>query len=165
METWKELMNTLVTTVFIPIILIAGSTLLVIVKNYADKITKSIVEKNKTETEKNETEKLEALANTKNSLIDGIDKIVENAVCANIQLAEELKDQSKERKLTAAQGNQLKDIAIQLIYNSLPDNLKDENNALLKLIGGKQAVDTLIKNMIEKHVIEWKDDPETDEDE
>jgi 3-phosphoglycerate kinase len=156
MESWKELMNTLVTTVFIPIILIAGSTLLVLIKSYADKITKSILEKNK-------IEELESMSSTKNQVLDGIDKIVEAAVCANMQLAEELKDQSKEHKLTSAQANQLHDAAKQLIYNSLPKSLKDENNALLKLIGGKQVVDTLIENMMEKHIIEWKDDSETDE--
>jgi hypothetical protein len=103
------------------------------------------------------------MSNTKNSLIDGIDKIVEGAVCANIQFAEELKERSNDRKLTAAQSNQLHNAAKQLIYNSLPASLKDEDNALLKLIGDKQALDTLVENMIEKHVIEWKDDPETEE--
>jgi len=157
MEAWKELMSTLVTTIFIPIILIAGSTLLVIIKSYADKITKSILEKNK-------VEELESMSNTKNQLIDGIDKVVEAAICANMQLAEELKDHSKEHKLTSAQANQLHDAAKQLIQNSLPNSLKDEDAALVKLIGGKEVIDTLIENMMEKHIIEWKDEsPKTDE--
>jgi len=104
------------------------------------------------------------MTNTKNQLIDGIDKVVEAAVCANMQLAEELKDHSREHKLTPAQANQLHDATKQLIYNSLPNTLKNENGELLKLIGGKQVINTLIENMMEKHIIEWKDEsPKTDE--
>lgn len=148
MDSLKELMSTLVSTVLIPIILVLGSALLVVIKSYADKITKSVIAKN-------ESVQLESSSATKNNLVEGVDKVVLAAVEANMQLAEKYKENSGSNTLTPEQAKELHASAKNLIYSSLPINLVQEDNPLLKIIGGKQVLDNLIENMIEKHVANW----------
>lgn len=144
---FSEIMNVLVQSVLIPIILIMGSGLIAIVKSYASKITNSIIERNK-------MEMLDYVTSTKNNVLEEMETIVQAAVLSNMQIADKMKEGGK--KLAEEQINQLNEAADQMIYKALPSSLTDENGTLLKLIGGKERLDSIIDGMVEKSVIEGK---------
>jgi len=147
MESLTTLTDVIVNTILAPLLIIVGSTILVVVKSYADKITNSIVSKN-------ETEALHSVTQTKVNLLDELDTVVDAAVASNMQFAEELR--AKHEKLTAEEARQLKKSAEQLIYNSLPPSLLDPNGALSKVVGGREKLESLVEGLIEKHVFQQK---------
>jgi len=146
-ESLSTLTSIIVNNVLAPLLLVVGSTVLVVVKKYADKVVNSIVSKNDTET-------LERVTSTRSQILEEIDFVVDGAVASNMQLAEELKSQKK--KLTPEDVKLLNRTAIQLIYDSLPDSLTNENGTLSKIIGGKERLTSIIDGLIEKHVNDQK---------
>jgi len=86
--------------------------------------------------------------------MEEVSEIVDVAVNANMQQAQEWKDDHG--KLTATEVKKLNDEAKRLIYKTLPKSLIEEGGALSTLIGGQGALSCLIDGLIEKHVIENK---------
>lgn len=144
---YSVIVKTIVDNILLPILVVIGSSLLVIVKSYAQKITESVIAKN-------EIVSLGNISLIKNNLLSEISTIVQAAVCSHMTLAEGLK--SDGTKLSYSDVIMLQNSAKQLIYQSLPSSLTDENGAMLKIIGGKDKLDAIISGVIEHAVIEVK---------
>jgi len=144
MDTLK---NELVQNVLVPIILLLGSSIVLIAKHYIKKITESILAKN-------ELSMMLSNMNIKNGILSELGTMVQSAVFTNMKLANSLKENGK--KLTEVEANMLQESAKKLVYNALPTEYEDENSAVLKLVGGKQKLDNIISNMIEGAVITAK---------
>jgi hypothetical protein len=71
-----------------------------------------------------------------------------------MSLAENLK--SGGNKLTDEQVAMLQDSTKQLVYKSLPPALTEDDGAMLKIIGGKEQLDTIINTSLEQSVIDAK---------
>lgn len=140
---WKAVVD----NILLPIVVVIGASLITIVKSYAKKITDSIIAKNDIVT-------LDNITSIKNNLLSEIGTIVQAAVFTNMTLAENLKAGGK--KLAEEEVTILQDSAKQLIYQSLPVGLTDENGSMLKIIGGKEKLDTIIGGLLEHAVVDAK---------
>lgn len=149
----SQVMDIITNNILIPALVIIGSTILVIIRSYAEKIMKSV-------TVKNQIECLELETRTRNNIYEEIDDIVGGAVAANMKLAEEMKKAAAEkgRELLQSEIAMLNNAARELIYNALPDSLTREGGILHTLIGGGDKLRTIIDDCIEKHVIEIRGD-------
>ena len=141
------LTKAVVDNILLPILVVIGSSLLVIAKTYVKRITDSIIAKN-------ESVSLGNIASIKNHLLAEIATIVQAAVCTNMTIAESLKTGGI--KLSDTDVSMLQDSAKQLIYQSLPPSLTDEAGSMLKIIGGKEKLDSIINGALEHAVIEAK---------
>lgn len=144
---WNIFMNGLLEHIAIPIIIVIGGAICVIVKHYADKITKSIVAKN-------EISELEKKNTVRKDLLSTLNTLVEAAVGSNMQLADTMKMSGE--KLTQEQITELNRSAKQLIINSLPPSLTSDDGVLMEVIGGREKLDAIIGSLMEKHVYEYK---------
>lgn len=142
---WQTVMD----SIAVPAITAIGALVLLILKNFTDKISKSIIAKNK-------ADEIEKQFSTKSLLIEQISSIVKSVVGANMQLANELKQSNRDRMLTEEQMEQLQAYAKATIMNSLPANLSDPNDELYKIIGGSSNLSSMIDSMIEQYVYEYK---------
>ena len=150
MESLQSVMDIVINNILVPILLIVGSAILVLAKSYADKITKSIISKN-------ETDQLKAMSEAANTLLDKINLVVEAAVASNMPLADKLKSEHENEKLTTEDIEMLNQSAVELVYEILPNSIMDENNGILaKSLGGTVDLEKLIESLIEKHVLEQK---------
>lgn len=129
----------------LPALICVSGTVLVIVRSYIDKISKSLIAKNETET-------LGIITSMKVNFLSQVDMVVEAAVGANMSLAQELKSQN--RKLTLEEISQLNNNAKAIVLNSLPEAVSD--GTLLKVLGGQTALESIVDGLIEKHVIDYK---------
>jgi len=146
-ETISNIMNIVVDKVLIPALLVIGSTILILIKGYAEKLTNSLITKN-------ETECLTAITTAKNNLIKEVDSVVSAAVSNNMALATDLR--SQHNGLTSVDVKQLNSSAKQMIQDSLPESLINDNGSLSKIMGGQKSLNALIEGLIEKHVIAQK---------
>lgn len=144
----QSIITSIVDNVLLPVLLVVGSTVLLVVKSYVNKITKSIIAKN-------ELDALERTNSVNNHLINEISIIVESAVASNMQLAESMKE-NNENGLSDDQIKELNESTLRLINNALPPSLLDDNSPLLEIIGGRERLNSIIKNMIEQYVYEYK---------
>lgn len=144
----QSIITSIVDNVLLPVLLVVGSTVLLVVKSYVNKITKSIIAKN-------ELDALERTNSVNNHLINEISIIVESAVGSNMQLAESMKE-NNENGLSDDQIKELNESTLRLINNALPPSLLDNNSPLLEIIGGRERLNSIIKNMIEQYVYEYK---------
>lgn len=144
----SAIITSIVDNVLLPVLLVVGSTVLLVVKSYVNKITKSIIAKN-------ELDALERTNSVNNHLINEISVIVESAVASNMQLAESMKEGS-ENGLSDDQIKELNESTMRLINNALPPSLLDVDSPLLEIIGGRERLNSIIKNMIEQYVYEYK---------
>lgn len=141
------LMEAIIDNILLPIVVIIGSSLLLIVKSYAKKVTNSIISKN-------ELMSLDNLTSIKNNLLSEIKTIVQAAVFTNMTLAENMKTGGK--KLGDVEITMLQNSAKRLVYQSLPLSLTDENGPMLKIIGGQEKLDSIINGYLEQAVIDAK---------
>lgn len=139
----KALMDNIVT----PIIVLIGSAILMVVRSYVKRIRDSIIAKN-------EMVSLDSLTRVKNNLLEEIETIVNAAVLTNMQLANSMKSGGK--KLTDLEAEMLQKSTKTLVYQTLPSTLTDENGVMLQVIGGKERLDGLVNNFIEKAVVDAK---------
>ena len=144
-----EFMNFLVNNVLLPLLIAIGSAMLIVAKSYIKRIMKSIEAKN-------DLESLMKLNEMKSTLINEIGIIVDAAVGSNMQLADKMKSENENCKLTNDQMKLLNESAKELIMKALPESLTNENGSLLNIIGGKDKLDAIIEGMLEKYVYEYK---------
>lgn len=144
---WNMFMNSVFEHITVPIIILVGGVILAVLKPYAKKITASL-------TMKNEMESLEKMTQAKSNFIEQLDKLVESAVAANMQLAETMK--ANGHKLTDEQIQELNQSAKDLVMSSLPIDTLDPEGDLYKLIGGEEKLDKMITSLMEKHVYAYK---------
>lgn len=146
MDTYT-LLNSIAENIIIPIIVAFGAAILWLVKHYLDKIVKGIAVRN-------EISSMEKRNNIRAQLMDMISQTVQAAVASNMSVADEMKESGN--KLTEDQIDQLNSSAKELIIGSLPSSLTQEDGVLLEIIGGKDTLDSLIQNLMEKYVYEYK---------
>ena len=139
----KALMDNIIT----PIIVLIGSAILMVVRSYVKRIRDSSIAKN-------EIVSLDSLTRVKNNLLEEIETIVNAAVLTNMQLANSMKSGGK--KLTDLEAEMLQKSTKTLVYQTLPSTLTDENGVMLQVIGGKERLDGLVNNFIEKAVVDAK---------
>lgn len=133
--------------IFAPLIIALCGAVVALVVKYAEKMTRRT-------TVKDELESLQVSSSIRGTIIDELDKIVQAAVATNMTFVEEMK--SSGRKLTDAESEELNAAARTLIMNSLPTDVKDPNGKIMAIIGGEEALNALLKILIEKHVYEYK---------
>jgi len=143
----EALTQSLMENIVTPIIVLVGSAILMVVRSYVKRIRDSIIAKN-------ELVSLDSLTNIKNNLLEEIETIVKAAVFTNMQLANTMKLGGK--KLTELEAEMLQKSTKTLVYQTLPSTLTDENGVMLEVIGGKERLDGIVNNFIEKAVIDAK---------
>jgi len=131
----------------VPVLIAIGGGIALIVNKYFDKITKSIEVKN-------EIESIEKRMKTRQDILETLRPTVEAAVASNMQLANKLRERNG--KLTEEDAASLNESAKELVMNTLPASLTEEEGVLLDIIGGRDQLDTAIKIMIEQYVYEYK---------
>jgi len=131
----------------VPILLALGGGIAVLVTKWTEKIGKSV-------TVKNEIESIQKRMSTRQDILNTLRPTVEAAVASNMQLADTLR--KKNGKLTEEDVELLNNSAKELVLNTLPDSLTDDDGVLLDIIGGRDQLDTAIKIMIEQYVYEYK---------
>jgi len=146
-QTINEVLDILINSIMIPLLLALASSAVVIVKSYGKKIVDSIIAKN-------DLESISQKNTIKTLLLEQLQKIVETAVGSNMQTADQFKIECP--KLTDEQKQILLDAAKECIMASLPPQLKDDDSDLLTIIGGKEQLEVIIDNMIEKVVYDYK---------
>lgn len=139
--------STIMDAIIIPVIIAFATAVLLIAKSGFNRIAKSI-------TAKNELAAIESQQAVREKLISMIDNSVKAAVASNMSTVEELKKNN--HKLNESEINDLNESAKQLVFNTLPPELTDENGELLNILGGITKLDGLITSLIEKYVYEYK---------
>lgn len=142
-----EFIKVVTDNILTPAILIIASAVIIIVKNYAKKISDSIVTKN-------EIDALEKTQAAKEKILKEVASAVEAAVGSNMQTANDIK--ASGNKLTDEQSDELKNNAKKIALASLPTSITDEDGSLMKIIGGKEKLDIIIDSYIEKYVYEYQ---------
>lgn len=133
--------------IFAPLMLAFCAGVVLYVKKYVDKKTRR-------SSVRDELESLQVSSSIRGSIIAELDGIVKAAVATNMGVVEELK--SNGRKLTDEESAELNQVARTLIMNSLPTDIKDPEGRIMSIIGGEEALNALIRILIEKHVYEYK---------
>lgn len=139
--------KTIVDNILLPLLIVIGSSLIMIVKSYVKKVTDSMIAKN-------EVASLNNITSIKNHILAEIGTIVQAAVFSNMSIADAMKADGS--KLSDEQITMLQDSARQLIYQALPVTLTDESGSLMKIVGGKDKLDAIINSLLEHAVIEAK---------
>lgn len=142
------LIKAVVDNVVIPALVVIGSAVLVVLKSYVKKVTDSMIAQNELAT-------LNNIASIKNHLLSEIATIVQAAVSTNMSIAEVLKSNNG-GGLTDDQVAMLQKSAKDLVYQALPENLTNEEGSLMKIVGGKDKLDSIIGSLLEHSVIEAK---------
>ena len=143
----NEFLPILKDQLLMPIATIIFGLLVYFVKKYTEQISRSILAKN-------EIVALEAENNMRMQALKIIADSTKSAVAFNMDTANKLKAEG--RYLTEAEITQLNEAAMNLVFNSLPASITEEDGILLKLIGGKEKLIGLIKSYIERYVYEYK---------
>lgn len=131
----------------VPVLLAIGGGIAVIVTKWLDKIGNSI-------TIKNEIDSIEKRMKTRQQIIETLRPTVEAAVASNMQLADKMRERNG--KLSEEDAVALNESAKELVLNTLPKSLTDEDGVLLDIIGGRDQLNTAIKIMIEQYVYDYK---------
>lgn len=142
-----SLIQTVIDHLGIPILIAIGGGFAVIASKWTEKIGNSI-------TIKNEIDSIEKRTKARKSILETLEPAVQAAVASNMQLADTIRQ--NKGKLTQDDIVMLNNSAKELIMNTLPKSLTDEDGVLLDIIGGKAQLDAAIKVMIEKYVYEYK---------
>lgn len=141
------LMHAVMDNIITPVLVVIGSAILMVVRSYVKRIRDSIIAKN-------EMVSLDSLTRIKNNLLEEIETIVKAAVFTNMNLANAMKIGGK--KLTDTEIEMLQQSTKSLVYQTLPTTLTEDNGVMLEVIGGKDRLDGIINNFIEKSVIDAK---------
>lgn len=144
---WTTIISTVTDNILIPVIILIASTILIVARSYAKRLTSSVVSKN-------EAEALEKVFATKSHIVSELSTIVEAAVASNMQMAQAMK--ANGHKLTEEEINKLNLSARKMIMTALPSQITDTNGSLIGVMGGKEALDSLIDSLMEKYVYEYK---------
>ena len=140
-------MHAVMDNIITPVLVVIGSAILMVVRSYVKRIRDSIIAKN-------EMVSLDSLTRIKNNLLEEIETIVKAAVFTNMNLANAMKIGGK--KLTDTEVEMLQQSTKSLVYQTLPTTLTEDNGVMLEVIGGKDRLDGIINNFIEKSVIDAK---------
>ena len=143
------LKDSLIQNLVLPVLLGLASAFVLIIKHYLQKLTESILSKNKIDS-------LVKRAATRNEILSEISTIVQFAVFTNMALANKLKGSATDNKLSDEDVKVLHNNTLNLVYKSLPSDYTDENSTIMKMIGGKDKLDNIILNMIESSLARVK---------
>lgn len=146
-QIFMDMINEILDSVIMPMIVAGCTALFVMIRKYVKRIAEAIEAKI-------ELEMLVKTNEVKSQLLSEIDKMVESAVGSNMQLADQMK--SVGIKLTDDQKAELQLKAKNLVKNSLPITLTDNDGVLMKLVGGPERLDNIIDASIEKFVYKYK---------
>lgn len=146
MDTY-QIFQSILDNLGVPVLIAIGTGIALIVNKYFDKITKSIEVKH-------EIESIEKRMKTRKEILETLRPTVEAAVASNMQLAEKMKERNG--KLNENDIRELNESAKNLVMNTLPKSLSEDDGVLLEIIGGREQLDTAIKIMIEQYVYEYK---------
>lgn len=141
------LWSTIMDAIIIPVIIALATAIIIIAKSGFNRISKSI-------TAKNELAAMESQQAIREKLVAMIDDSVKAAVASNMSTVEKLKENN--HKLTNDEIKELNESAKELVLNTLPPELTDEEGTLLSILGGSSKLDGLIASLIEKYVYEYK---------
>lgn len=147
MFDWNVVMGAIGDYIIVPIIAAIGVAIVVVIKHRADKIAKSVVAKN-------ELDEMGKKNTIRKDIISSLSTVVEAAVGSNMQLADAMKKSGN--GLTPEQVAELNRTAKELVLNSLPPSLTNDDGVLLEIIGGRDRLDAIITSMMEKYVYEYK---------
>lgn len=143
----NDLTNLLMDNLVVPVVAALGGLLLLVIKSFGDKITKST-------TSKNDAAQVEAMFNIRQMIIKEVQELVDAAVASNMQIADDMKKNG--HRLTDEEAKNLSVTAKNLVLVSLPDELVKDDGSLCKIIGGPQKLESMIDAMIEKSVYMYK---------
>jgi len=145
-EIANNLISYLMDNLVLPAATIVVTGILVKLNGYFKTFTESTKDKN-------EKEGLAAVSTVMTQVMEQVELCVSAAVAANMKLANSYKSDAS-GKLTESEINHLIQTAVDLTYAMLPTNITQ--GSLLTLLGGKTILDVLIRNMIDKALIEIK---------
>lgn len=148
MDVFIKYLQDFFDTALIPAIIGGGAYLLKLIAKYGKQYAKSLEAKHALEQMSKKTE-------IKNTLLVEIRTIVESIVGSNMQMADAIKKENGGH-LTDEQSVDIKNQVKELITIALPDDLTEEGGVLLDIIGGKKCLDTIISNMIDCAVYDYK---------
>jgi hypothetical protein len=143
-ETIQVVSSSLVTEIVLPVILAFIGIVGVFIRNMLKKLSDYAMTKITDQTQ----------ATIVTNVLSQIDNIAAKAVASNMELAERYKKASEDGKLTEDEINELRAIAKTKINCLLPKTITSED--VIALIGGPAVLDALIKESIDKAVIELK---------
>lgn len=149
MEVFTEALQQFFSTVLIPAIIAGGAAIIALANKYAKQYLNNLEVKH-------EVENMAKTTEIKNNILGEIKTIVESVVGSNMALADDFKNGSADGKLTDEQSKTIKTSVKTMVMSSLPDSLTADDGVLLKVIGGKDRLDIIIDNLIERAVYDYK---------
>lgn len=132
----------------VPILGAIGAGIAIYVTRLANKIDKR-------KEIKDEIDSIGKRTKARKEILDSLRPMVEGAVASNMQLANTMKEH-RGGKLSDSDIVELNNSAMELIMNTLPNSLTDEDGILLEIVGGQNQLQTAIKVMMEQYVYEYK---------
>lgn len=151
MENLNEFVDVMsaVKSVIIPIVSLVGGWVLLYIKKYV----KRMMDTAEVTAELNYLQKMNEV---KAQVMEEISNVVKSVVASNMDLAKMMKQESETGHLTDEQVVELNKKAMDLILASLPTSLTEEGGTLLNVIGDMDKLKTIIKNLIDQYVYEYK---------
>lgn len=147
------LYQTILDNIMIPVVVALGALIVMIIKGYTDKISKSVLAKNY-------AEEVKLTFEANNKLMDEIATIVKSCVAANMEIANYMKEENLRKtgdySLSDEQIISLQKKSHITVYAQLPGSLINEDSNMCKLIGGIDQLNVLIDTFIERYVYEYK---------
>lgn len=142
----QEIVHVIVENLLIPAIILVAGTVMVLLQRATDKVVKYLQLKGAIANVQAETE-------IRKKITDTIAIHVKAAVANTMDIAMQMKENGK---LSEEQIKELNDRVHSLVMNSLPPSLLQEGNVILETIGGKEVLMSIVDNLMEQYVYEYK---------
>jgi hypothetical protein len=142
----QEIVHVIVENLLIPAIILIAGTVMVLLQRATDKVVKYLQLKGAIANVQAETE-------IRKKITDTIAIHVKAAVANTMDIALKMKENGK---LSEEQIKELNDHVHALVMNSLPPSLLQEGNVILETIGGKEVLMSIVDNLMEQYVYEYK---------
>lgn len=147
-QFFQSLGNAIMDNLMVPVIVIIAGALIAI---FQPKINK-LVQKHLAKEDMKEINEENTI---RKDLIALIDSQVKSAVAANMSLANYIRRENN-GDIPDEEGKKLAENAKQLVMNSLPVSLTDEDGNLNKILGGTNRLEAIIEASMRKYVYEYK---------
>ena len=147
-QFFQSLGNAIMDNLMVPVIVIIAGALIAI---FQPKINK-LVQKHLAKEDMKEINEENTI---RKDLITLIDSQVKSAVAANMSLANYIRRENN-GDIPDEEGEKLAENAKQLVMNSLPVSLTDEDGNLNKILGGTDRLEAIIETSLKKYVYEYK---------
>ena len=141
-----EIIHVIVENFLVPAIILVAGTVMVLLQRAADKAVKYLQLKGA-------IANVQAEAEIRKKITDTIAIHVKAAVANTMDIAMQMKENGK---LSEEQIKELNDRVHSLVMNSLPPSLLQEGNVILETIGGKEVLMSIVDNLMEQYVYEYK---------